>query len=555
MQRPTEQNLQERTGSQLSGSTRPELRLVHILRSYRLLFVVLAIAAACIAHRISLGEFHLNFDESLHAMSGYFFLDFARELPLSHPAHYAQLYYAHYPALSGLIHWPPLFYFCEALLFGIFGPSVVSARLTVLCFSLFGMFFWFRLARQFLGQWPAALSTLLFSLLPPMLLYEKSVMLEVPALAVSTAAIYYWVRYFQDQRLRDLCLFAVFTSLAALVKYTTFYLLPFCLLITFAMRKWPLVLRWRTLLAPAIIALTISYYYYLLFTLHWASMSNFMQVQRLAYYWMIAPEQLGWPLFLLSIAGMLSSRWWDKSGGSKVMFSWIIACYATFSIFEIKQGRHVLFWLPAFVYFAAGFLLSDRWPKPMRLLGRSAAILLSCWAILAGWTFQRPYVQGYAEVAKEIASVADRGVILYDANLSGTFTFFLHQHDPQRRFVVLRKLLYVSRTKEEGGSVELLHTPEEVLASLKRYGVRYIVVSEGPELEAPIQETLRKLLTGPQFRLLATIPIQSNDEKWRDRVALYENAAVQIPQVQQLKIPMYTLPYDIVVPLKDLHAW
>jgi hypothetical protein len=257
----------------------------------------------------------------------------------------------------------------------------------------------------------------------------------------------------------------------------------------------------------------------------------------------------------LSIAGMLSSHWWDKSDGSKVMFSWIVACYMTFSILEIKQGRHVLFWVPAFAYFAAGFLLSDRWPKPVRMAGRSVAIVLSCLAILAGWTFQRPYVQGYAEVAQKVASLSDRGVILYDANLSGTFTFFLHQHDPQRRFVVLRKLLYVSRMKEEGGSVELLHTREEILTSLKQNGVRYVIVSEASELEAPIQQTLREMLPGPEFRLIARIPIQSNDQNWRDSVAIYETTAIQIPRDQQLKIPMYTLPYDIVVPLKDLHAW
>ena len=183
------------------------------------------------------------------------------------------------------------------------------------------------------------------------------------------------------------------------------------------------------------------------------------------------------------------------------------------------------------------------------------AIFLSCWLILAGWAYQRPYVQGYAEVAQKMAAVSDRGVVLYDANISGTFTFFLHQHDPQRRFVVLRKILYVSRTKEEGGSVELLHTREEVLSSMQRYGVRYIIVSEESELEVPIQQTLRELLTGPGFRLIARVPIQSNDKNWRDTVALYENTALQIPRDQQLKIPMYSLPYDIVVPLNDLNAW
>jgi hypothetical protein len=190
----------------------------------------------------------------------------------------------------------------------------------------------------------------------------------------------------------------------------------------------------------------------------------------------------------------------------------------------------------------------------MRLAGRTAAVLLAGWSIYAGWTYQRPYVQGYAAVAQQLASVTDRGVIVYDANYPGTFTFFLHTHDPQRRFVVLRKLLYVPRMPQEGGSIALLHTHEEILSTLRRNGVRYIVVSEQSKLELPIQQTLRELLTRPEFRLIARIPIQSNEYGARDRVALYEDSSVQTPQEQQLSIPMRTLPHDIVVPFDDLHS-
>jgi hypothetical protein len=536
-------------------------RILSAVSSNILLVAVLAIVAVCIAHGISIGEFHLNFDESLHAMSGYFFFDFARELPLRHPMQYAQLYYCHYPALSGLIHWPPVFYICEAISFLIFGPSVQSARATVLAFSLVGIFFWYRMVLGFLGKWAAAFSSLAFALVPAMLLYEKAVMLEVPMLAVATAAIYYWVRYCREERARDLLLFAVFTAIAALVKYTTFFLIPFCLLTTLMLGKWRLMWRWRSLGAIALIAALIGYYYYLLFTLHWASMSSFTHAQHenlfsgFAYYWVVAREQLGWPLLILSVAGMVSSRFWDKSEGSKVMFSWILACYLTFSVLEIKQGRHVLCWVPPFVYFAAGFLLNTTWPKAMRIAGRAIAILLTASAILAGWTYQRPYVQGYQQLASQVAAVNDHGVILYDADIPGNFTFFLHRHDAQRRFVVLRKLLYQPRMPEEGGSIALLHTPGDIIGSLKRNGVRYIIVSELSPLELPIQQTLRDLLKQPDFRLIARIPIQSNKPDLRDSVALYEYEKYQAPQMQQLDIPMRTLPNDIVVPQSQLNAW
>jgi hypothetical protein len=561
MHRLADSDLETAPELPLPGPLPLKSRLYRALQANRLLWLVLAICAACIAHRISLGEFHLNFDESLHAMSGFFFLDFFRDLPLSHPVRYAQLYYAHYPALSGLVHWPPGFYLCEALFFRIFGPSAASARLTVLGFSVLGIVYWYRLVESLLGKWPAAFSSLVAFLVPALLLYEKSVMLEVPALAVSMAAIYYWVRYCRQEHARDLYIFALFTAAAALVKYTTFFLFPFCLFTTFAMGKWRLVLRRRTLYAAALIAVLIGYYYYLLFTLHWASQSSFTHLQHssfwagLGYYPLVAREQLGWPLLLLSLAGMFSARWWGNNNGHKVMFSWIAACYITFSVLQIKQGRHVLFWIPPFVYFAAGFLLSNHWPKSMRLAGRTAAVLLAGWAIFAGWTFQRPYVQGYQALAQKLASVNDRGVILYDANYPGTFSFYLHVRDPQMHFVVLRKLLYVPRMQEEGGSIGLLHNSDEVLDSLKQYGVHYIIVSEDWKLELPIQQTLREVLTRPEFRLIARIPIQSNDPDERDSVALYENTTMQIPQAQQLNIPMRALPQDIVVPLSDLHAW
>jgi hypothetical protein len=80
-------------------------------------------------------------------------------------------------------------------------------------------------------------------------------------------------------------------------------------------------------------------------------------------------------------------------------------------------------------------------------------------------------------------------------------------------------------------------------------------VSELSPLELPIQQTLRDLLKQPDFRLIARIPIQSNKPDLRDSVALYEYEKYQAPQMQQLDIPMRTLPNDIVVPQSQLNAW
>src|SRR5208337_1239740 len=93
------------------------------------------------------------------------------------------------------IHWPPLFYCFEGLFFLTLGPTVVAARLTILFFALLGLVFWFLLVRELLDDWAAAFSAALLALLPSVLLFEKTVMLEIPLLACCIAASFFWISY------------------------------------------------------------------------------------------------------------------------------------------------------------------------------------------------------------------------------------------------------------------------------------------------------------------------------------------------------------------------
>src|SRR5271156_750783 len=105
--------------------------------------VVLALLPILTRH-IHRGEFNYNVDETQHAFTGIFFADLIRDHPLENPVEYAYLYYVQYPALSGVIHWPPFFYVCEGISFLLLGPSVLAARLTIILFASLGLLFWFR---------------------------------------------------------------------------------------------------------------------------------------------------------------------------------------------------------------------------------------------------------------------------------------------------------------------------------------------------------------------------------------------------------------------------
>lgn len=144
-------------------------------------------------HHVAIGELGLGGaygDEKIHACSGLFLMSLMHDLPLRHPIAYAYHYYAQYPAL-GIVQYPPFFYFVEGLIFLIYGPSVVMARLTVLLFTFVAVYFWFQLVKELSNEWAAGISTALLVCLPGLVPFEKPVMLEVPTLPLCIAASYF----------------------------------------------------------------------------------------------------------------------------------------------------------------------------------------------------------------------------------------------------------------------------------------------------------------------------------------------------------------------------
>ncbi len=527
------------------------------------LALVLLLATLVIVHGIRRGEFSYNVDETQHAVTGLFFADFIQDHPWSHPVQFAYRYYAQYPALSGLIHWPPFFYVCEGIVFLLFGPSVVSARLAVLLFALVGLSFWFQLVARLQGIWMAATSTFLLAMLPSVVLFEKAVMLEIPSLALCLAATYFWFGYLEQGKGMQLNCFAVVASLALLTKQNAVYLAPFCLLTLVGLRRWDRVLNRSALRAFLVCLFLVAPYYWLVYVTHWATIAPDLLakeesgLRRLTFYWQALPGQLGWPLLAMSLVGLFTSHRWDRSRTRFVMLMWILSCYLTLTLIGHKESRYILYWLPPFLYFSTWPLAIRYRPKWLRVAGVVVIVAVLVTSGASAWAYQRPYVSGYAEAARGIMRLSNSGVILLDTDLPGNFIFFMRALDPARRFIVLRKALYVHRIKRELDAEEVIHTREELLELLKSYGIRFVVVSPDSLFEFPIQRTLRDVLQTPQFKLVQQFSIESNMPEWRGRsLALYENLDAGPPTAKLLRLRMLTLTHDIVVPLDAFHlSW
>jgi hypothetical protein len=523
-------------------------------RSWIVPIVLIAVIAFVILHGVRRGEFDYNVDEAQHAVTGQFMADAMRDLPLRHPVQYAYNYYAQYPAVS-IVHWPPLFYVFEGISFLIAGSSVVSARLTVLLFAAVLLYNWFRLVERWQGPFTAAVSTAILGLLPSMLLFEKTVMLEIPSLTLAVLSIRYWIEYLDLGQKRSLYAFGLWMSAALLCKQTNVFVLLFCLLTLTATGAWERIWNKDVLIVAGIgCALVVPSYTVMLISqghavAHDLGSHQVSGLQRFTLYLRVLPHVFTRTMLAISVLGMISAYRWNTGRQIILMLSWIVAGYATFTFFGQKEARFAIYWFPPLAYFAAGLLTQYFQIPKVRYAMRWAAVGLVCLLTVRGWSYERPYISGYKNAASSLVDGYKSGIVLFDGKVPGNFVFYMRALDSNRQFLVLRKSLYVDDIRRSETSEELVHSREDILNLMKNMGVRFVVVSDR-QTEWNSQRILRECLQSSQFQLLGRFPIESNERDWVGyNLLLYENKSWSVPTSKWLTIRMLTLPHDIVVPL------
>ena len=525
-----------------------------------LLFAALVWVTLVVTRGITKGEFNYITDETLHAVTGLYFADFLHDLPLTHAVQYTFRYEVQYPAL-GLLHWPPFFHFVEGVMFLVAGRSVVVARLTILMFALFGFYFWFKLVTELDSPWTAAASTAVLASHPVLLVHEKIVMLEIPALALSIAAIWFWFQYFKRGRGRDIWWFALLASAAVLTKYQSIYLFLFCLLTIAIQRKWRRLMNPALLGAAAVAFLLIVPYGLVAYELHGRQLVYLaLQVgsatyaghklppapNPYTYYWSKLPAQLGWPLFALSVVGLVSCKWWAKKESALTMLMWIAACYLTMTFISAEEPRYIIYWIPPWVYFALGPLTAKSTGRMRFLRGGAACGLVLAYAGWA-WSYQRPYVSGFEAAARSVSQRGGPRVVVFDGDLPGNFVFFMRSLDPARRFFIVRKLLAVVE-----GSAAIVKKPTGLEDLIDDYGIKSIVISENVTIGSEGQARLRGLLQTDEFRLVQRFPVETNVPEFKDHnLLLYEKVHPQAPSKHTLTLKVSQINRELTVPLDD----
>lgn len=482
------------------------------------------------------GEPFYNNDETRHVMTGVYFKDLLSDLPWTNAREYTVNYYLQYPAL-GLLVWPPLFYFLEGLLMSLFGTSLVVPKALVFLFAVMACVYLFRLVSSTHDRTHAALSMLILGLSPLVFELSHYVMLEVPTLALGLAATYHFVSYLERSRRRDLFLAGLFSALAALTRFDAIYLLPLFLILLAVRQDWKLLKRKEVLIVAALALALVAPFYLLSASgigwMHFKFVTEtlspndpaFLSFSRLFFYPSRLPVQLGVVALIPAIVGLVCSLRDGRKGASWIYLAIVVAVYVTFTPMGELQPRHVIYWIPAFAFFAAdGVARVVCWLRMKKLyFPLAACVLLSLvWAAVA-----KPlkFVRGYEEAAQHVAANSRTSPFcLFVGTLNGNFIYQMRRQDSERRLWVLRadKLLFSILIVPGIEYRQPAESEETVLDTIFKYDPEFIVIegtsppnsgSLEDEMRIRFEEQVKTIIRNhpERFRLEKTVAVDSNE--------------------------------------------
>jgi Dolichyl-phosphate-mannose-protein mannosyltransferase len=542
--------------SQVSTPPGKSSRLNSLLRSiFSLPFALLAIAALVISRGISRGEFFFYYDEMSHAMNGAFFRDLLLDFPWHHPINYAYQYYAKYPFIS-FPHWPPLFHFIEGLFLLTFGLAPWVSRLAILCFALMGIYFWYRIAGKLGPRYRAFLSALTLACAPFILLYERVIMLEIPSLATCLGAIYFWMKFQEEERQRDLMALTAFVIAAFLVSQKAIFLLVFIGLNLVIEGRYQVLKRKDTWLALFIAFLAISPWYIVasktlrhFWTRAVGQNSSFLvQSWTYTFYFRHIYRQLGPLLLGLGCIGLVIALL-KRTPAHRFLLTWIFAGLFCFTFIREKDPRHTMIWIPPLLYL--GFVAIDTL-LVRRTWGLVATSALALWLVVLGFVRPRPIAGGAREAARYLVSQSDSDIIYYQGRLNGDFIFFVRKFDPQKMHMVVRDKQIVGRA--DGPAIETIDTvttEEQVVTFFETWGIRYAAV-EDPDLFGSFAP-VHRVFNSSKFELVNTFPVYSNSpDVLARKIEIFRFRGKLRRSEENVAIPIQTIGRSIQFPLSQL---
>jgi hypothetical protein len=503
-------------------------------------------------------------DMARYLMNGVFLRDLAASgefVSWSRLMHFAEAYYARYPALS-LGHHPPLLPVLLAAAFGLFGVSVFVGRIVslmafvVAVLALFG--FANRLYGSRIGLWAAAL----FATHPLSVRFGQQVMAEMLMMALVCLAFWQLIVFVQTGRTRHFAGFALAAALSVAARQLAIVALPgyAMVVLLYARQGW---FRRKDVLVVAIIGalivvplipLTLAFSPFNVgFVTDFRNRSMGRMFQGARTIFAVHLQPFLWILVATACAVAAAGR--DRRILTPVI--WGLGAVASVLALTGSQSaeRYALAAFPAFCLTAAtldavGPSVRWRWLAP-------ASLAVALTVQIAASSQMRPVgAPGYETAAQWILERNTAPTVMFSGPIdTGYFMFFLRKHEPTRRIVVLRSDKMLTTSLMDRNRSELITDPEEIYRILEHYGTRFIVLEDLPVRARPLA-WLREVVKTPRFAERLRIPQPSHDPRLQSSsLVIYEylGATPAAPGASiDIQIPL--VGRRIQVPLADLVA-
>jgi Dolichyl-phosphate-mannose-protein mannosyltransferase len=509
------------------------------------------------------GAFFLAGDQPRYLINGVFLYDFLRLGAGWHARDaisWAEHYYARYPALS-LGHHMPLLPVALVPFFAGFGVSVFSGRLAILTFFVLAIVLLYRLVAKIYDRTVAGWASVLFVTSPIIGSFAQRVLSEMPAIALTLAALNLIVRFRRSGRLGDYLLLIVTVAASLLARPTAAYMLPAYGILLLANGGGARLRQRAIFLTTAVgVALIVGA---VVATIAFAPFNAAMVRQVLlrgvdlpaigAVLRTISRER---PLFIATLCGgaaTIASR--DRRGMLAAIWIASVLVCAVVLTGSIEPGRYSILAVPAYCIVAASTCASATGWR-----GAAASLLL---VVVAGsqlvTALARPTVEtpGYEAAAEYVVTLAPAPTVLYSASIdTGYFVFFVRKHDPDMRLVVLRsdKLLTTSLMGQLS-IADRIEAPSDIYPLLQRFGTRFIVTEDRPSDSVVLNWLATELLTD-RFIERKRFPIGDGAPELRGvSLVVYEYRDAGNPEPDaMLDFDLPLVGRRIRVPLSDLLA-
>jgi hypothetical protein len=518
-------------------------------------------AGLCMTFAFTAGDPYYNNDAPRHLLTGAFYADFFRELPLADPVAFAKTYYAHYPAL-GIVHWPPLFHVILGGAFAVFGVSQGTAAAVMTAFLAIAVVGWFLLTRPLVGTGVAFWSALLFPLAPEFFGLAGSLMLEVPTLAWMILAVLAFDRFLRIDRDNWLWLGVLCAICAALTRPHGLIVLGPLTATWYASRRRDLLRRkafWAAVLAGA---LPVGSYYLISTRLDHSNWSMLAHCSAFAWPGLGRPLLLaaGWPILAVSGLGLVwtLARLARREPVPWPLLGWVAATAAMWLALSYRPSRFLVYAWPALVTLGLHALAAaaPRLRTAPHLAGMGLLIL--CCLNLSPRI--QPPLGGYRDAAVAALQATGTNRLFFQGRMDGTFIWLVRQLSPDLDAAVFRasKVLATGEDRLHHNYQPLVEAPDEVIRTLDELGVDVVVTEDVPEMDQPPFHAFRRALDSDRFQRIAVFRLRNAEGRIFARTLTLYRFRRTLPLDHRVALPMASLGpgHDLRADLScPLRAW